>query len=146
MLLVRLFPVYIITLSALSWESENQLLFGYENLKQLVRTRHTGEEGAAFCFRSSSSDNSGFVPIFKIDVTDTTGAGDAFTAGFIKKLLEHEEFDQLAGSVTALKDAVVFASACGAWTTTKKGAIAAQPNLEEATELYKSSEKWYNFW
>jgi hypothetical protein len=45
-----------------------------------------------------------------------------------------------------LKEAVVFASACGALTTTKKGAIEGQPKIEECIELYETSKEWYNYW
>jgi len=106
-----------------------------------------GEEGAAFCFRSAKGEASGFAPVFKVKVTDTTGAGDAFTAGFIKKLLEREGgLPALAADAKGLKEAVVFASACGAATTTKPGAIAAQPSAAEAAALFETSKGWYNFW
>jgi fructose-1-phosphate kinase PfkB-like protein len=45
-----------------------------------------GEEGAAYCCRSTKGEHTGFVPVFKVDVADTTGAGDAFTAGFVYKV------------------------------------------------------------
>jgi sugar/nucleoside kinase (ribokinase family) len=48
-----------------------------------------GEEGASYCFKSSAKgENAGFIPCFNIKVDETTGAGDAFTAGFIYKLLQ----------------------------------------------------------
>lgn len=48
-----------------------------------------GENGASYCFRSSGKgEASGFIPCFNVTVDETTGAGDAFTAGFIYKLLQ----------------------------------------------------------
>ena len=42
--------------------------------------------------------------------------------------------------------AVVFASAAGASTCTRAGAIEGQPTLELVEDLYEMSKKWYNFW
>lgn len=39
-----------------------------------------------------------------------------------------------------LRSAVEFAAACGAFTCSKPGAIAAQPTLEEARELMKTAK------
>jgi Sugar kinases, ribokinase family len=51
------------------------------------------------------------VPGTHVAVVDTTGAGDAFAAGFVASLVE--------GRSPA--DAVAFANACGAWATTVFG-------------------------
>lgn len=48
-----------------------------------------GGSGAAYCFRSldGGADDVGHVPVYSVNVQDTTGAGDAFTCGFLSYLL-----------------------------------------------------------
>ncbi|GIL84205.1 hypothetical protein Vretimale_15840 [Volvox reticuliferus] len=106
-----------------------------------------GAEGAAYWFRSpNKGEHSGVVPAFDVGVTDTTGAGDAFTAGFIVKMMQAGGLDALSANPRLLKEAVVFASAAGASTCTRAGAIEGQPTLEFVQDLYDTSKKWYNFW
>ena len=64
------------------------------------------------------------VPSFKVDVVDTTAAGDAFIAGFASALLENK----------ALEEAVRYGCACGALAVTKFGA---QPSLPTKAEVEK---------
>ncbi|MDJ0620312.1 MAG: carbohydrate kinase [Calothrix sp. MO_192.B10] len=84
-----------------------------------------GEKGCAYCL----NENEGKLPAFPMAVADTTGAGDSFSAGFIHQVLLH--------GVKALSDAqiakqiVTYASAVGALTTIKPGAIASQPTAAE---------------
>ncbi|GMH34220.1 hypothetical protein BSKO_02054 [Bryopsis sp. KO-2023] len=94
-----------------------------------------GEKGAGFCFDNDGTDVTGYIPVFDIDVIDTTGAGDAFTAGFVYQLLNAGGVDNLLKEAGALERAVRFASACGGLTTTKAGAIEGQPTLESVVEL-----------
>ena len=77
---------------------------------------------------------------------DTTGCGDTFTAGFLYKLLQAGGLDALTQQPGRLKEAVVFAAAAGALTSTRKGAIEGQPSLKECEELFEQSRSWYNFW
>ncbi|MFE4108241.1 carbohydrate kinase family protein [Almyronema epifaneia] len=66
---------------------------------------------------------------FAVDSEDATGAGDAFLAGFLHKLRQ--------GGMAQLEDAIAaqsliaYASAVAALTTTRPGAIAAQPSAQE---------------
>ncbi|QLG27515.1 carbohydrate kinase [Halorarum halophilum] len=62
---------------------------------------------------------------FAVDVIDTTGAGDAFTAGAITALSEGR----------ALADAIRFANAVGAASTTAEGAMAALPDRESVESV-----------
>lgn len=80
-----------------------------------------GAAGAEIKTRSDSpwGEHHDKHPGFDIDVTDTTGAGDAFTAAAIVSLREHS---------TPPADVLRFANACGAITTTQTGAIPALPD------------------
>lgn len=84
-----------------------------------------GDKGCAYCL----SENEGRVPSFPVEVEDTTGAGDAFVAGFLHQVCE-QGVHALSDPQTA-RDMVVYASAVGGLTATRAGAIAAQPTPAE---------------
>ena len=67
------------------------------------------------------------VPGCRIDVVDTTGAGDAFNAGLAVAL----------GEGRRVLDAVRFGCACGALACTKLGVIPSLPTRAQATALYQ---------
>jgi ribokinase len=66
-------------------------------------------------------DTSTHVDTFKVNVVDTTAAGDAFIGGFANALLQDK----------SLEDAVQYGCACGALATTKFGAQPSLPTKEE---------------
>ncbi|MFW5949723.1 MAG: carbohydrate kinase family protein [archaeon] len=68
-------------------------------------------------------------PSFEVTAVDTTGAGDAFTAGAITSLLEGN----------SLGETVRFANAVGALATTETGAMAPLPRREAVEELLESA-------
>ena len=84
-----------------------------------------GEHGCAYCL----NHHEGQRPAFAVEVEETTGAGDSFLAGFIHRL------DQLGlralSDPTQIQSIVTYATAVGALTTTRAGAIAAQPTAAE---------------
>ncbi|KAF5184527.1 5-dehydro-2-deoxygluconokinase [Thalictrum thalictroides] len=93
----------------------------HPNLKLLLVT-----EGADGC-RYYSKDFSGWVRGLKVDVVDTTGAGDAFVAGILSQLASDFSLLQDEGR---LREALRFANACGALTVMERGAIPALPTRE----------------
>ena len=101
----------------------NSLHNSFPRLKCILMTR--GEYGCVYWAAGTLGD----VPAFPMDVEDTTGAGDSFLAGFLHQLCHRTRSgDLLPDEVTAI---VRYASAVGALTTLKRGAIAASPTHDE---------------
>ena len=75
------------------------------------------------------NDYEGKVTPFAVSVVDTTGAGDAFVAGLVHQLAQRGISS--LNDASTVKEIVTYACAVGALTTTKPGAIAAQPTAKE---------------
>ena len=91
-----------------------------------------GENGSSYAFHGSGKlQISGQVPVLSVDIADTTGAGDAYLAGFIHFMLASGGIGALLKDPKLVHKAVEFATGCGAATCTKPGAIDAQPSLDE---------------
>ena len=114
-------------------EDEAEWLFGTGSARAIAQQLPglhgvlvtAGSKGCEYYLKN----NAGSVPAFNIDVEDTTGAGDAFTAGFIHQLMR--QGTACLGDATIAKQIVTYASAMGALTTTRPGAIAALPTANE---------------
>ncbi|PQQ05669.1 putative fructokinase-6 chloroplastic [Prunus yedoensis var. nudiflora] len=102
----------------------------HPNLKLLLVT-----EGPDGC-RYYTKEFSGRVKGMKVDAVDTTGAGDAFVAGILSQLAVDLSLLQEEGK---LRDALLFANACGALTVTERGAIPALPTREAVLNVMLKS-------
>lgn len=85
-----------------------------------------GEQGAFIATPEFESH----VPAISVPAVDTTGAGDAFTAGLAVALARGVE----------LEAAVRFAAVTGGLAVTKQGVIPGLPDLAEVAEHYRQSK------
>jgi len=102
----------------------------HENLKLLLVT--DGPEGC----RYYTPGFKGSVKSFKVATIDTTGAGDAFVAGLLHRLASNKA---LLSNEQELRSALQFACACGAITTTERGAIPAMPDMPSAEKFMRDN-------
>ncbi|ACK68734.1 PfkB domain protein [Gloeothece citriformis PCC 7424] len=118
-------------------EEEAQGLFNTDNPVKIAQQLNNikgvlvtaGEQGCAFRL----GDYTDKLGVFPVKTVDTTGAGDSFVSGFIHQCCL--QGDKIFQDAQTAKQAVKYASAAGALTTTKPGAIAAQPTAREIEEF-----------
>jgi ribokinase len=84
-----------------------------------------GDKGCVW----SSDGNTGSVPVFRVQQVDSTATGDAFCGGLAVALAEGQE----------LFEALRWASAAGALTATKAGAVPSLPHRHEVEALLDES-------
>jgi fructokinase len=73
-----------------------------------------------------------------VEVVDTTGAGDAFCAGLLSQLAI---FPDIIEDEAKLREALEYANACGAITTTERGAIPSLPDKETVSRLLSKTHR-----
>lgn len=83
-----------------------------------------GAAGAQYVRRADS----GMVPSFKVNVVDTTGAGDAFNGGLAVALAEGR----------GLADAIAFANTTAALCVTRPGTAPSMPRREDVDALIRA--------
>jgi sugar/nucleoside kinase (ribokinase family) len=84
-----------------------------------------GAKGAVASFEGREYSSPGF----RVETTDTTGAGDSFAAGFVSAWLEGHDVDR------CLREA----NACGALSTRRAGGTAAQADAAELRRFLRAN-------
>lgn len=124
-------------------DEELSFITGIEDEDEAVSSLFTGRVKAVICTKGSEGsvlhlrDFSYEAGGFSVHAQDTTGAGDAFIGAFLHLLLENDvRLAQLEAFCKKHHHKLLsFANACGALTTTGKGAIHSLPTKEQVREL-----------
>ncbi|XP_075504874.1 putative fructokinase-4 [Primulina tabacum] len=111
-------------------DDESALSLWHDDLKLLLVT--LGEMGCRYYTQSFR----GSVDAYRVETVDTTGAGDSFVGALLCKIVDDHSIIQDEGR---LKEVLKYASACGAITTTKRGAIPALPTHSDILNLTKEA-------
>ena len=81
----------------------------------------------------------GELPGYRVDMVDSTGAGDAFVGGLLHQFAAQGigpgELDGWVGDRPRLHAALRYASACGALAVTRHGSFAAMPSAAEVARF-----------
>lgn len=98
-----------------------------------------GQDG---CYYKHSS-GSGQIPAYRVDVVDTTGAGDAFLGGVLYNISKIG-YSLEKVSRREIEKIIEFSNVVGGLCTTKKGAIPAMPTMEDVRNYVDNYHKFIN--
>lgn len=120
-------------------DEEAFLVSGKDNLEEAAQ--FFIENGCKICIITCGKDGAfwymdgkcGLVPTFSVKVVDTTGAGDAFWAGFLYKTIKEGGLHEITAQ--KLPGMVKFGNAVGALNVMHKGGIDGAPQLEDVEKL-----------
>ncbi|XP_073148655.1 fructokinase-2-like [Henckelia pumila] len=112
-------------------DDESAMTLWHNNLKLLLVT--LGEKGCRYYTKGFR----GAVDTYQVKAVDTTGAGDSFVGALLCKIVEDESIIQ---NEPKLKEVLKYACACGAITTTQKGAIPALPTHSQVLTLINGTK------
>lgn len=119
-------------------DEELSFITGFENIEEALPTLFShrakyivysmGGDGAAVYLKNGKVvKETGY----RVEVRDTTGAGDSFIGAFLYCILRDEVRDLESVTEDTLKDYLRFANCYAAFTTTKEGALDAMATAEE---------------
>ena len=110
-------------------EALNSLFVGSVNV--VIYTK--GVNGAEFI----TSNNKYFAPSYKVEVEDTTGAGDSFIGAILYKISSQNIIldDLVSLDKNIVENILDFANRTAAITVSRKGAIGALPTFEEVEKM-----------
>ncbi|NJN66127.1 MAG: fructokinase [Chloroflexaceae bacterium] len=114
---------------------ETEVLRGAERLWHADMRLLSITRGSGGCSYVAAS-GSGHVDGFSVQCVDTTGAGDGWVAALLTQLAQNPD---LWADRVALEQALRYANAAGALTTTKRGAIPALPTPDQIDALMRTA-------
>ncbi|EHL78063.1 carbohydrate kinase family protein [Bacillus smithii] len=120
-------------------EEELEFITGISNINEAIQSLFTGDVRAIIYTKGAEGVElylKGEVyqsPGYRVEVQDTTGAGDAFIGGFLYQLLEKGVRQETLEKILREhhQEVLSFANASGALTTSGKGAIPSIPTKDE---------------
>ena len=117
--------------ATLFFEHENPLLISQQLLKQPDVIITDGKNPVSWCINGLQGITE--TPTSQ-KIVDTTGAGDAFLAGLISKLIS----SGYPSNKQEIEDSIKFAGVCGLLTCLGEGAIEQQPDYEKVNKFLGS--------
>lgn len=124
-------------------DEELEFITGIKDEKEALKSLFVGSVNVVIYTKGANgaefitSDNKYFAPSYKVEVEDTTGAGDSFIGAILYKISSQniKLTDLVNLDMNVVENILDFANRTAAITVSRKGAIGALPTFEEVEEM-----------